>query len=197
MTLTGFVYLIHNTLSNKAYVGQTTKNPPEQRWNQHRRQSENKHLRHAIKKYGDSVFEFLILDKIESSTLIDLKQILTIYENGWIQSMKLAGLPLYNLREAAESNKGLKYSEESKLLMSRVKIGKPSGRAGSRWTEEQKLRVQGKPSPTKGRVMSEDQKLKISESKRGKANPHGPSPIKGRKLLVIDGKRHYIPKEVA
>jgi len=61
----GFIYKITNILTNKCYIGETKKNNPELRWNEHKRKIEKgigcPALQDAVKKYGIENFTFTIL----------------------------------------------------------------------------------------------------------------------------------------
>lgn len=110
---TGYIYLIHNLASNKVYVGQTAR-PIWHRWSEHKHHTRNSHLKNSINKYGIINFDYTVLDIIISTSEEELKKTLHIYENAWIQFFKSCSISLYNVRDAAESNKGCKRSEELK-----------------------------------------------------------------------------------
>jgi group I intron endonuclease len=61
----GFIYKITNILSNKCYIGQTKKQNPHLRWNEHKRTIQKGNgcpaLQNAINKYGINNFKFEIL----------------------------------------------------------------------------------------------------------------------------------------
>ena len=87
MEYIGYVYKIFCTITQKVYIGITTK-PIQVRWNQHKNESfqENRpknHFHDAIKKYGWESFEKEILLEIKSTnkdTLVEsLKQLETFY----------------------------------------------------------------------------------------------------------------------
>ena len=63
------IYLIHNTINNKNYVGQSKH--IMRRWIEHRHDSQTKKypLYNAIRKYGIDNFEFLILEECEIDEL--------------------------------------------------------------------------------------------------------------------------------
>jgi group I intron endonuclease len=61
----GYIYKITNIINNKCYIGETKKNNPECRWNEHKSKI-NKgigcpRLQYAVKKYGIENFKFDIL----------------------------------------------------------------------------------------------------------------------------------------
>lgn len=61
----GYIYKITNTISGKCYIGETAKEDPEIRWNQHkgtiRRGAGCPALRDAVNKYGIENFKFEVL----------------------------------------------------------------------------------------------------------------------------------------
>jgi group I intron endonuclease len=61
----GFIYKITNIVTKKCYVGETKKNNPELRWNEHKRKIEKgigcPALQDAVKKYGIDNFKFEVL----------------------------------------------------------------------------------------------------------------------------------------
>ena len=61
----GFIYKITNMITNKCYIGETKKNNPFIRWNEHKKTIKNgigcPALQDAVKKYGIDHFKFEIL----------------------------------------------------------------------------------------------------------------------------------------
>ena len=61
----GFIYKITNIITNKCYIGETKKNNPYLRWNEHKRKITQgigcPALQAAVKKYGIDNFKFEIL----------------------------------------------------------------------------------------------------------------------------------------
>jgi group I intron endonuclease len=61
----GYIYKITNRISKKCYIGETKKNNPYSRWNEHKRKIEQNigcpALQDAVKKYGIDNFTFEIL----------------------------------------------------------------------------------------------------------------------------------------
>lgn len=71
-------------------------------------------LQRAFIKYGEEAFSFEILELCESETLIE-------HEQAWIDKTE----NLYNSCKVAGSRKGVKESEETKALKSKVRTGVP------------------------------------------------------------------------
>jgi group I intron endonuclease len=61
----GYIYKITNIISKKCYIGETKKNNPQLRWNEHKRKIEQgigcPALQDAVKKYGIENFKYEIL----------------------------------------------------------------------------------------------------------------------------------------
>ena len=77
----GYIYIIHNKLSPKVYIGQTTRSI-EQRFNEHirRDQKQKTKLGQAIKKYGQENFYVELLETINGD-----KETLSKAEQKWIK----------------------------------------------------------------------------------------------------------------
>ena len=75
------------------------------------------------------------------------------------------------------SNKGKKFSEETRKKMSESRKGENHYMYGKRHSEETKKRIskalKGRPSPNKGKHYSEEAKKKMSEAKKGNKHTLG------------------------
>lgn len=59
------IYAIHNTFTNKYYIGQSIH--IKRRWEEHKstlrnQRHENIHLQYSWNKYGESCFDFIVLE---------------------------------------------------------------------------------------------------------------------------------------
>jgi group I intron endonuclease len=112
------IYKITNQINQKCYIGSAV--DLERRKKQHfRGRQTNKILKQAMKKYGKAAFRFdiLVLCEPENLTFVEQDQI-----DYW---KKVKGWEnMYNICEIAGSTLGVKYSEESKKLMSDVMRGR-------------------------------------------------------------------------
>lgn len=151
--LTSGVYKITNIINNKCYIGSAL--CFKKRW----QRQYNKHLTSAFKKYGKANFKYEIL-------LYCLPKNLIFYEQRAIDTYK----PEYNVRIIADSNLGMKHSEETKRKCGIKNIGNKYsvGRIVSENTKE-KLRV-----INTGKHHTEETKQKLSAiligNKRGVGN---------------------------
>lgn len=136
------VYGIHNTVSDKWYVGQTVDFAT--RWRLHlvalrKNTGHNTHFKAAWDKYGAESFEFVVLEEVRDVAF------LTAREAFWIEEKRVSSAGVYNKREATSSNAGIKYpprpiswsennaasrrgqkrSLEARARMSAAHLGKP------------------------------------------------------------------------
>lgn len=111
------IYAIVNQVTRDMYVGSAV--AVNRRWNAHRcnlRAGKHHclHLQNAHAKYGDSAFDWEIIEFVED------KQKLIDREQFWINFFQ----PAYNKRAIANSCFGVKRSEESRLRMSLAQLGR-------------------------------------------------------------------------
>lgn len=113
------IYMIKNTINNKKYIGQS--HNIHIRWQQHKaalrnNRSSNRHLQFAWNKYGESAFEFIILEICSVNTL-DMK------EEYWISFYDTTNYG-YNIQAGGLSNRGWKMSPEGRKKISHALKGK-------------------------------------------------------------------------
>jgi group I intron endonuclease len=111
------IYAIVNQVTRDMYVGSAV--AVNRRWNAHRcnlRAGKHhcKHLQNAHRKYGESAFDWEIVEFVED------KNSLLAREQFWIDFFQ----PVYNKRAIANSCLGVKRSEESRLRMSLAQLGR-------------------------------------------------------------------------
>ena len=118
----------------------------------------NNHLQSAWNKYGEAVFQFIILEYVQ-----DLEQ-LFIREEYWTNKFKSNNkIYGYNGRIIAYSNLGIKLSEKIKKKINRFKKGNKIN-LGKRLSEEHKRKIS---KGNKGKIVSDETKRKMSEAKKG------------------------------
>lgn len=111
----GGIYLITNKINGKKYVGST--HDFISRWRGHKSMLNrgvhfNNHLQNSWNKYGENNFEFSVLEALDES-IDNFEQYLIEREEFNIQNLDCINCG-YNTRTECNTNKGLKWSEESK-----------------------------------------------------------------------------------
>lgn len=180
------VYLWHNSLNSKYYVGSSNS-----LWDRlrkyysdeylHRPETRNLPIVSALKKYGHDNFSLHILEYVEK----DKKDLLLKKEQYYLDSL----LPEYNILDKAGSSLGYQHTEETKLLLSEMKTGKYDGVNnpfyGKTHTdgfksemkelqlsrENHPFSVSGENAINSGRIHSEETKLQMSLDRLGENNP--------------------------
>lgn len=146
----GVVYCIHNTASNRVYIGITTQRPSKRwifhRWSLRHGHHYNPHLQRAWNKYGEVVFEFAVLEECPTQIALDEAEIFHI------EYLRSIGATLYNQksgggfggipnaemrRKMSEASKGKPKSTETRQRMSEGSKGVSRQR-----TPESEARVQ-------------------------------------------------------
>lgn len=149
------IYKILNLVNNKFYIGSALN--INSRFNIHKcllrkNKHHSRHLQSAWNKYGETNFEFKILEYCEKDNLLKREQF-------WLDETKCYDREFgYNCNPNAESPLGLKHSEYSNLKNS-------IRRKGRKQSEETKRK---RSEALKGRPLSELNKLRISQALKGK-----------------------------
>lgn len=167
------IYGIKNTINNKWYVGQTASClgfPHRKRGHLHKLRNNkhhSAHLQHAWNKYGESVFEWVILEDVEClSELVQREQF-------WIDEKNSCD-DGYNMCPAAGCPLGYKHSEATKRKRSEIMKGRKPWNLGKQTPEHVKEKIRntlkGRPSPNKGTVASQATRRKMSVSRSGEKN---------------------------
>lgn len=116
------IYTITNRKSGRVYVGQAAN--IKKRWIQHlhhlRKGTHHcKPLQNSFNKNGEESFEFAVVERVDDVAAI------TEREQFWIDSLNSSmAAGGYNIAPAANSNVGVKYSEESRAKMSAAQKGR-------------------------------------------------------------------------
>lgn len=149
------IYQIVNFVNGMRYIGSSSN--LKNRLCEHKRQLNknchtNKFLQNASNKYGINNFKFEIL-------LYCSKEDLIFYEQRAIDAYDFN--TLYNIRIKAESNQGLKASDETrKKLSTERKTRKLSSETRKKISESHK-----------GKILSDETKRKLSEINTGEKHP--------------------------
>ena len=153
------VYGIFSKIDSRVYIGSATNFDLRKKIHFDKLKSNvhaNKPLQNFVNKYGIENAEFKVLAKCPSEYCIKLEQFfLDSFENK------------FNIRIVAESNFGLKASDETKQKMSKVRKGKAVRGYGFIVTEETKFKMS---EAGKNKVFTDEHKqnLKLAAQKRSK-----------------------------
>jgi hypothetical protein len=187
------IYQILNTVNGKSYIGSAIN--LQDRWRKHRykcrnNKHENDYFQKAWNKYGESVFQFNVLEYVQNPEwLIEIEQY-------WIDFMETTNEDFgYNICSIAGSRLGVQHTEQSKQKMSEANKGNQyaighkvsvtakkkiseTHRGNKRWlgrkhSNETKIKMKetnkGK-SPWRGKKHTEESKKKMSESAKKRSN---------------------------
>lgn len=153
------VYGIFSKIDDRVYIGSATNFDLRKKTHFDKLKSNvhvNKPLQNFVNKYGIENVEFVVLAKCPSEYCIKLEQFfLDNFENK------------FNIRFIAESNFGLKASEETKQKMSKARKGKAVRGYGFTVTEETKSKMS---EAGKNKIFTKEHKqnLKLAAQKRSK-----------------------------
>lgn len=153
------VYGIFSKIDDRVYIGSAKNFKKRKKDHFNKLKSNchgNKYLQNFVNKYGIENIEFRVLAKCPSEYCIKLEQFfLDSFENK------------FNIRLVAESNFGLKASDETKQKMSKVRKGKAVRGYGFIVTEETKSKMS---EAGKNKVFTDEHKqnLKLAAQKRSK-----------------------------
>lgn len=158
-----YLYRITNTINGKIYIGQSV--DTNSRWRAHRRESAkhnpNSLISKAIKKYGNTAFEFEVVaacktweDANDAETLL-IKQYNSQIPNGYNVAPGGINAPKTDEWKSKVSKKlmGHPVSDETRKKQSLAKVGK---------------RISPATEFKKGNKLSEETKKKMSESRKGR-----------------------------
>ena len=180
------IYVIRNKVNGKIYIGSSI--DMRKRWHIHKyylcsNNHNNRHLQSSWNKYGEENFELIVVETVSD------KNNLIKREQYWIDKHNFNDL--YNIRLNAQSNLGLKHTNETKKKMSENQLGEKNSFYSKHHTDKikklwSKSRT-GENNPryqcvmtdetkqkisigNKGKILSDEQKKKISNSLKGSKN---------------------------
>lgn len=171
--------------NNKVYIGQSI--DIERRFKKYKNNCRTQiKLKRSFNKYGVESHKFEVIEECEISELNNR-------ERYWQEYYDVLNNGL-NCRLTETNDKSGKLSEETKLKLSKSKIGIPSPMKGIKFSDERKEqmrqimigKMKGDKNPMYGRKHSNTTKEKISKSKKGK--PLTDAQIKHHKNLI--GKKY-------
>ena len=122
------IYMIENTITGKAYIGQTVNY--NKRKSEHinalkRNRHSNRYLQRSWNKHGETAFRFTRIAKCAAEQLDEL-------EIWYIQQFNTFAPNGYNLTKGGDGARGLKWSPESRKARSLAMKGKRTG-ANAPW----------------------------------------------------------------
>jgi len=164
------VYQLINLINDKRYIGSSInlKERKSSHFRELKKQNHrNKYFQRAYNKYGIDNLKFEIL-------LYCSKEDLIFYEQRAIDAYDFK--ILYNVKKKADSNQGLKLSEEHKRKISESNKGRtPSAETRLKMSESQKRKPPISEETKRklsiagmNRVFSEETKIKLSNSSKGR-----------------------------
>ena len=196
----GCIYVYTNTVNNKQYIGQSIHDATKCKKKEHLSPNSNcTALARAIKKYGQAVFTF---DILEDGILPDF---LDDFERQYIANRNTIAPNGYNLtiggasggRITDNARKALSDACKGRVPWNKGKRGIYSPETLRQMSVSRKGRVppnKGKPSPLKGRPrqpFTEEHKANISRSLKGK-HSYTPSATTRRNISKANsGANHY------
>lgn len=147
----GVIYKITNLVTNKIYIGKTTKDPDEY-WHYHKIRANggyvNKYLYSSMNKHGVENFTFKVIEEIEDISIDKLNSQLNALEQHHISSLGSKVPDGYNLTDGGEGTLGMVFSKEHRENISKS--------------------CKGRRSPRKGATLSEKTKEKLSKVRMGR-----------------------------
>ena len=147
------IYIITNKIDGKKYVGQTVRNNPQERIDEHFRDNplnSSPYLHFAIQKYGKDNFDIEIIpylganqDALDSIEVWQIKKNNSLSPNGYnLMNGGRGGKHSKETRDKiSKANTGRKFSNETKNRMSKAKSGKNHPFFGKKLSKEHKQKL--------------------------------------------------------
>lgn len=187
------IYCIINITNQKRYIGHTAN--MSKRFQRHRTALRggyhpNDHLQHAWTLYGESVFHFVLLERVES------KELLTKREQFWMEKYNVLNDQFgYNVcpqanksamsqetkQKISNTKKGVPMREDTKRKLSLAKRGKKTGPPSPEHLAIMKANAKAR----RGIPLSLETRKKISESKKGQPSWNKGKPLPERQKEIL------------
>lgn len=156
------IYMIHNTVNNHVYIGQSI--DIYTRWRAHINQLDNNthdnmHLQNAWNKYGEQSFCFKLIKACKQKYLNRFEKLyIKIYD---------AYNTGYNMTKGGDGLYGHIISEDTKRKLSILKMGDKNPMYGKKGKKHHMYGVVGENHPNYGKKFTKEHKDKISQSLKG------------------------------
>lgn len=173
----GYIYLIVNNVNGKTYVGQ--KKLHSKQWNNDGYMGSGKHLKLAIKKYGECKFDKFLIQYCNNQDELDKQEIF------WIAEYRKRGKAEYNIANGGNSHpntSGWKWYNNGVVnrlcyenpgegfVLGMIKFGPMSDEVKKKHSIALKGKSKSYPAWNKGKrgIYSEETLRKISEGSKGR-----------------------------
>jgi len=168
------VYQIRNQINGKGYVGSSTN--MAKRWQIHlsrlrRKIHCNAYLQNAFDKYGETAFEFSVLEEAKPEDLLEREQDYLDLLCPEYNLSPIAGSAmgckrsLEARRKISDTMRGRTLSAEHRRRMSEARRGERNYNYGKHLSEETRSKIG---VALRGRTLSEETRHKMSEAQRGR-----------------------------
>lgn len=159
------IYVIRNADDGKVYVG-SSKEIKRRFWRHKyllsRGKHHSRHLQSAWNKHGQEKFSFEIVFCCDIESLV-------FYEQEFLNSLNAADDAYgYNILPSAKSLMGFKHSDETKLKISQIQLGRS---LSSECRKKISKTLTGHVGAWRGKRMSDEHKEKISVANKGRKKP--------------------------
>lgn len=188
------VYKIRNKLDGKYYIGQTVKKL-EERWREHQNTSSCcRYLKAAIRAHGKENFETIVIAHCSSEVEMNhreayyIKLFNSLAPNGY--NLTKGGVRSewseVSRRKSSETHKRLAANNQNK---GNFKKGQKATNLGVPHTAAAKVKIS---KAREGQHSSPATEFKNGNHPKTEFKKGHVSPIKGKKLIIINGKKRYI-----
>jgi len=167
------VYHVFDTMTGKAYVGQT-RYSLKSRIRGHLRRSNTCLFGQELRKRPDD-FVWTVLVEVETEQELDdaetafIREFGTLVPNGYNKTLGRQGhiLSEETRRKIGDRHRGRKHSTVSRMNMSEAHLGKSGCRLGVRLSDETKAKIsQNRQGKSMGHAVSEETRAKISAARK-------------------------------
>lgn len=184
------IYVIQNLVNHKVYIGSAV--DVLERWHTHKTKLRsgkhpNKHLSGAWKQYGEKMFCFYILEIVDDTNLLVER------EQFWLDLYR-SNDPAngYNLRLIANSNLGIKFSQEVRNKLSLLRMGNTNVRGAKQskeTIEKRRQKLIGQKRKSRSTPVTDEERRRRSIASRWKEGRKPVPPSEATKQKLSDAMR--------